>query len=208
MSTQPLRCVMVDDHPAVLDAVGRLLMAHGIDVVAAVESGDDALAAIAEHRPSVALIDLQLSGMGGLEVCRAVPASSDCTNVVVYTGYADIARAADALEAGALGFVGKDAPLSDLIDAIRSVADGAAYVDPTLAHALLERLGDRSKELTLTERELIQLLAEGLTIQQIGLRHGISRTATQAKTRAAMRKLGADTPAQAVAAALRDGWIS
>jgi DNA-binding NarL/FixJ family response regulator len=208
VSPERLTCVIVDDHPCVLDAIGRLLAAHGIDVAATVESAADALAAIREHRPAVALVDLQLGGIGGLEVCRTARASCESTNVVVYTGHADVARAADALEAGALGFVSKDAPLSDLVDAVRSVAAGEPYIDPTLAHALLERMGDRRTDLTPTEREMIQLLAEGLTIQQIGLRSGISRTATHARTRSAMRKLGADTQAQAVAAALRDGWIS
>jgi two-component system nitrate/nitrite response regulator NarL len=200
-----LTCVVADDHPAVLDSLSRVIEGHGIAVVARVRDGEDAIEAIDEHRPDVAVIDLRMPGLSGMAVARRV---SDRTGVILYTGYSDGALVAEALEAGVRGFVLKEAPLGDVARAIRTVCGGGIYVDPVLAGALAaaETTGSL-KLLSQREREVLRLLADGLRNEEIGRRLHIAAETARAHIRNAMRKLGADTRTQAVALALRQSII-
>jgi DNA-binding NarL/FixJ family response regulator len=129
--------------------------------------------------------------------------------VLLYTGYGDKALLADALDAGVRGFVLKDAPLQDLVRAVEVVAGGGTYVDPVLAGALaLARLNKDLPELTQREREVLRLLAEGLSNEEIGKRLFISPETVRTHIRKAMGKLDADTRTEAVATALRQSLIS
>ncbi len=205
----PITCLVADDHPAVVDAVGRFLTGQGIHVVGRAHSGDDAVEQIERHNPQVAVLDLRMPGLTAIDVAERAAASSPSTAVVVYTDFADGERLAEAITAGILGFIVKDAPLSELLRAINMVADGVAYVDPTLAAPLVrEGLAPPSQRLTDSERDAIRLLADGAPTEQIGLMLGISHDAANAEIRTAMRKLRAETRTQAVATALRRCLIS
>jgi DNA-binding NarL/FixJ family response regulator len=200
-----LTCVVADDHPAVLDSLSRVLAANGIDVVARVRDGEDAIRAIDEHQPDVAVIDLRMPGLSGMEVARRVV---DRTSVILYTGHSDGAFVAEALDAGVKGFVLKEAPIADVARAIQTVGGGSVYVDPVLAGALAA--GETSgsvKLLSQREREVLRLLADGLRNEDIGQRLHIAAETARAHIRNAMRKLGAATRTQAVATALRQSMI-
>jgi DNA-binding NarL/FixJ family response regulator len=200
-----LTCVVADDHPAVLDSLSRVLAANGIDVVARVRDGEDAIRAIDEHQPVVAVIDLRMPGLSGMEVARRVV---DRTSVILYTGHSDGAFVAEALDAGVKGFVLKEAPIADVARAIQTVGGGSVYVDPVLAGALAA--GETSgsvKLLSQREREVLRLLADGLRNEDIGQRLHIAAETARAHIRNAMRKLGAATRTQAVATALRQSMI-
>ena len=107
-----LSCVLVDDHPAVLDAVSRFLESNGIAVVAALSDGAAAADEIRRLRPAVAVVDLHLPGIDGIELARRViEENGGDTAILLYTGYGDVARLTDAVEAGVSGFLVKDAPL-------------------------------------------------------------------------------------------------
>jgi two-component system nitrate/nitrite response regulator NarL len=200
-----LTCLIADDHPAVLDSLARVLQHKGITVVAQVRDGDDALRAIEELKPAVAVLDLKMPGLSGLSVARRI---SPETAVILYTGHSDRSLVVEALDAGVRGFVLKEAPLADVARAIETVGAGGVYVDPVLAGALAS--GDKSTQLKMLsqrEREVLRLLADGHRNEEIGRRLHIASETARAHIRNAMRKLGSDTRTQAVATALRQSMI-
>jgi DNA-binding NarL/FixJ family response regulator len=205
MTDPTITCVIADDHPAVLDSLARILEGKGISVVAKVRDGDDAVSAIEQHEPTVAVLDLRMPGLSGLAVARRVGSR---TAVVLYTGHSDRTLVVEALEVGVRGFVLKEAPLADVARAIETVGAGGVYVDPVLAGALAvtDKTGGL-KLLSQREREVLSLLADGFRNEDIGRRLHIAAETARAHIRNAMRKLGADTRTQAVATALRQSMI-
>jgi len=200
-----ITCVIADDHPAVLDSVSRVLAGYGIDVVAQVRDGEDAVKAIEEHRPQVAVVDLRMPGMSGITVAWR---AAQHTAMILYTGYSDRALLLEALDAGVRGFVLKEAPLADVMRAIETVAKGGVYIDPVLAGVLASGAATKQlKMLTPREREVLHLLSDGLRNEEIGRRLHIAGETARAHIRNAMRKLDADTRTHAVAMALRQSLI-
>ena len=204
----PVTCVVADDHPAVLEAVSEFLAQGGIEVVARARDGEEALEKIEQRKPQVALVDVRMPKLGGIELARLAQRSTPETGIVLYTGYGDRAQLTEALDAGVRGFVLKEAPMDDLLRALRSVAEGGTYVDPVLAGALASSMSSKVQQLTQRERDVLRLLADGLTNEEIGKRLFISAETVRTHVRKAMDKLDADTRTQAVARALRDELIS
>jgi DNA-binding NarL/FixJ family response regulator len=208
-NTPEITCVVADDHPAVLQAVCDILDAGGVTPVARAASGAEAAEKIETHRPAVALLDVRMPGLSGIEVARRVARSAPETSVLLYTGLGDRALVMEALDAGVRGFVLKEAPLPDLIRAVETVAGGGSYVDPVLAGVLAssEATG-RLPNITQREREVLRLLADGLSNEEIGKQLFISPETVRTHVRKAMTKLDADTRTQAVATALREQLIA
>ena len=204
-----MSCVVADDHPAVLAAVSDYLKANGIEIAGRAVDGEDAIAKIESLRPSVALVDVRMPRLGGIEVARHLSRSTPHTGVLLYTGYGDRALVMEALDAGARGFVLKEAPLVDLLRAVETVASGGSYVDPVLAGVLAsaEATG-RLPQITQRERDVLRLLADGLSNEEIGKSLFISPETVRTHVRKAMTKLDADTRTQAVATALRQSLIA
>lgn len=204
-----LQCLVADDHPAVLEAVCLYLEDNGVTVVARAQTGTEALEKIEARRPPVALLDVRMPEMGGIEIARQVTRKVPETAVILYTGYGDRAQLTEALDAGARGFVLKEAPLDDLLRAVRVVAGGGTYVDPVLAGVLASAaVTDELPALTQREREVLRLLADGLSNEEIGKQLFISPETVRTHVRKAMEKLDADTRTQAVARALRGRLIA
>ena len=207
-SDAAVTCVVADDHPAVLDAVSEFLSHRGITVVGRALDGVDALKQIEELTPAVALVDIRMPKLGGIELVRKAQLSSPRTALLLYTGFSDRALLTEALDAGAQGFVLKEAPLDDLLRAVMSVAAGGTYVDPVLAGTLaVSFVGNEAAQLTQGERDVLRLLAEGLANEEIGVRLHISPETVRKHIRKAMLKLDADTRTHAVAVALRERLI-
>jgi DNA-binding NarL/FixJ family response regulator len=205
----PITCVVADDHPAVLEAVAEFLVQGGIEVVARARDGEEALEKIDQRKPRVALVDVRMPKVGGIELTRRAQRSAPETSILLYTGYGDRALLTEALDAGVRGFVLKEAPMDDLLRAIQSVATGGTYVDPVLAGTLAaSSIGNKLPELTQRERDVLRLLADGLANEEIGKRLFISAETVRTHVRKAMDKLDADTRTQAVARALRDHLIA
>jgi DNA-binding NarL/FixJ family response regulator len=206
---EPTSIVIADDHPAMLTAVGDVLAKHGFDVVGRAPDGQQALAAIAEAQPAVALIDVRMPRLSGIELAKRLATAAPGTAIVFYTAFGDRALLSEALDVGARGFVLKEAPLADLVRAVQLVASGEAYVDPVLAGILVRgQLATPPLTLTQREREVLRLLADGLANEEIGRQLHISPETVRTHVRKAMSKLDADTRTQAVATALRQSLIS
>jgi DNA-binding NarL/FixJ family response regulator len=204
-----ITCIVADDHPAMVEAVADVLTEHGLSVVGRARDGEEAIAKIETRKPDVAIVDVRMPRLGGIEVARRVTASSPGTAVILYTAYGDRGLLTDALDAGARGFVLKEAPLSDLARAVTLVAGGGTYVDPVLAGYLAtSRMTEKIPSLTQRERDVLRLLADGHSNEEIGKRLYISPETVRTHVRKAMQKLDADTRTQAVATALRQSLIS
>jgi DNA-binding NarL/FixJ family response regulator len=205
----PKTCVIADDHPAVTHMIGRLLEERGYSIVATVPDGDRALLAIEEHRPDVAILDLAMPGLNGLDVTRAIARTSPTTAPLLFTGHSREALVVEALAAGVRGLVLKQAPIAEILRAVDLVASGDIYVDPTLAAPLITARRRRTKaELSHRESEVLRLISEGMTNDQIGADLFISPQTVRTYVRKAMAKLGAANRTQAVATALRRSLIA
>jgi len=205
----PITCLVADDHPAVVQAVCEVLEAYGVVVAARSRDGDEALAQIERERPRIALLDVRMPRLSGIEVARRASRSIPDTAVILYTAFGDRALLTEALDAGARGFVLKEAPLAELARAVELVADGRTYVDPVLAGVLSSSAAtDKIAKLTQREREVLRLLADGLSNEEIGRSLFISPETVRTHVRKAMSKLDADTRTQAVATALRQSLIA
>jgi DNA-binding NarL/FixJ family response regulator len=185
--SKAVTCVVADDHPAVLEAVAEFLTLSGVEVVGRARDGDEALELIRERKPRIALVDVRMPGIGGIELARRATRAAPGTSILLYTGYGDQALLTEALDAGVAGFVLKEAPMDDLLRAVRSVAAGSTYVDPVLAGTLAaSSVGSRLPELTQRERDVLRLLADGLSNEEIGKRLFISAETVRTHVRKAM----------------------
>jgi DNA-binding NarL/FixJ family response regulator len=203
--SESITCLFADDHPPVLRMVSELLGEWGFTVVCTTGDGAVALRKIEELKPAIALVDLRLPKVSGIEIAREVARTSPETAVLIYTGYADAGVYREMLDSGARGFVVKDAPLDDLRRALESVATGGTYIDPAASSQLIDT---RDSGVTEREREVLRRLAQGLSNDQIGAELFISGETVRTHVQKASRKLGAGNRTQAVALAMRAGLIN
>lgn len=204
-----IRLLIADDHPAMVEAVSEVLAEHGLQVVARARDGEDALRGMAELKPTVAIVDVRMPRLSGIEVARRAQREAPDTAIILYTAYGDRALISEAIDAAVRGFVLKEAPLADLVRAVEIVAGGGTYVDPVLAGVLASPdLAGKLPALTQRERDVLRLLADGLSNEEIGKRLFISPETVRTHVRKAMDKLNADTRTQAVATALRQSLIA
>jgi two-component system, NarL family, response regulator LiaR len=201
-------CVVADDHPPVLESVSRYLGTQGYRVVGRAATGDDAVVLVESQRPELVVLDGRMPGLNGAGVIRRVARTTPQSSCVVYSGFGDAAVLNEALDAGARGYVLKDAPLDALVRALRTVADGSMYIDPALADVLIRAMPGRDLGLTPRERDVLRLLADGHSNESIGRELFISPDTARTQLGTAMAKLGVSTRTQAVAAALRHELIS
>lgn len=205
---EPITCLAVDDHSAVRQGLALLLEGtEDIDLVESVERGEDILPAIHRHDPEVVIVDVRLPGIDGISTVKRITEDDSRAATVVFSAYGDKRLLSDALAAGARGYVMKGSPPEDLLRAIRTVRDGKAFVDPSLSPALLLTQGVADAPLSEREREILQLLAEGLHTEQVADRIGLSAETVKSDTRRAITKLEADGRVHAVAIALREALI-
>src|SRR3954467_7764275 len=203
------KCLAVDDHPAVRQGLALLLASvDDIDLVESVDSGEAALDAIEKYQPAVVIVDVRLPGIDGISAVKRIAERAPNVKTVVFSAYGDKRLLSDAIAAGARGYVMKGSPPEDLLRAIRTVAEGKAFVDPSLSPALLMADGGPSDQpLSEREREILQLLAEGFHTEEVARRIGLSVETVKSDTKRVIAKLQADTRTHAVAIALRQAII-
>ena len=205
----PTKCLVVDDHTVVRQGLDLLFGdSEDLELVGTVESGEDALDAVAKLQPEVVLMDVRLPGIDGVSAVKRIQQTAPGVQFVMFSAYGDKRLLSDALAAGARGYVMKGSPPEDLIRAIRTVAEGRAFVDPSLSPTLLiSESGTADQSLSEREREILQLLAEGYHTEEVARRIGLSVETVKSDTKRVIAKLQADTRTHAVAIALRRALI-
>jgi two-component system, NarL family, response regulator DesR len=197
--------MIAEDQTMVRQALVALLeLEPDIEVVAQAATGDEALAMAGKHQPDVAVLDIEMPGLTGIEVAGRLRRTGFAGKVVIVTTFDRPGYLRAAMAAGASGFLLKDAPASDLAAAIRQVAGGQRVVDPTLAAAALAQ-GD--SPLTERETEVLAASAGHDAIADIAARLHLSNGTVRNHLSAAIQKLGARNRAEAVEMAQQKGWL-
>jgi DNA-binding NarL/FixJ family response regulator len=203
-----LRVVLVDDHPVVRAGLRALLTASGVEVVGEAATVDDALAVVQQSRPDVVLMDLQLVGGGdGVTATTAIAGLDDPPRVLILTTYdtdADILRA---VEAGAAGYLLKDADPHVLLDAVVAAARGETVLAPQVATRLMARVRKPALELSAREVEVVELVAAGCANREIARRLFVSEATVKSHLVHVFTKLGVASRTAAVAAARERGIL-
>jgi DNA-binding NarL/FixJ family response regulator len=205
-----IRLVLVDDHAVVRAGLGQLLAAAGdMEVVGTAADGAEALAVVRSTRPDVVLMDLQMPGTDGVAATRAIVAEGLGAEVVILTSYSDGERIVAALDAGAVGYLLKDADPEDVLEGVRAVSRGESPLHPKAARELLTRRAagppGAPAQLTAREREVLVLVRQGLANKQIGRRLGISERTVKAHLTSIFQRLDVTDRTQAALWAERHG---
>lgn len=202
-----IRILLAEDHAVVRAGVeGLLANAEDIEVVGAATDGEEAVALATELSPDVVLIDLSMPRLDGIEATKRILAARPETRVVVLTAFSDRDRILGALDAGALGYLLKDAVPEELLGAVRAAARGEAPLAPKAASAVLAaRAAHRNAELTEREQEVLALVAEGLPNKLIARRLEISEKTVKAHLTRVFERIGVSDRTQAALWAQRHG---
>ena len=203
----PLRLVVADDHPIWREAVERDLAAAGLVVVGTAGDGAKAVRVCAATRPDVLVCDLQMPGMSGVEVARAVAGT---TKVLVLSASGEQQDVLEAVKAGASGYLVKSATAAELVDAVRRTAAGDAVFTPGLAGLVLGEYrrtadDDDAPKLTARETEVLRLVAKGLTARQVAERLVLSHRTVENHVQNTLSKLQLHNRAQLVRYAVEKG---
>jgi DNA-binding NarL/FixJ family response regulator len=202
-----ITCLIVDDHEVVREGL-RLSLSRAAHIRVVGEAGDGRAAIeLAERRkPNVVIMDVRMPGLDGLDATKELMAKEPNIAVLIFTAYSERSLLARGLESGAKGYILKEAPHETLVRAIEKVANGDSFIDPALMPAFLSGK-DREDMLTAREREILQLLADGMSNADVAQRLFISQETVKSHVRHILAKLEADTRTHAVAIALRDAII-
>jgi DNA-binding NarL/FixJ family response regulator len=203
-----IRVLIADDHHVVRAGLTQLLATFpDVELVGAAGSGSEAVVLCAEQHPDVVLMDLEMPELDGIEATRQIRAAQPDAAVVVLTSFADRERILRALDAGAAGYLLKDAEPDELARAIQAAARGEAPLDPKAARALLSarRSGTPEEALSDREREVLEMVAEGLPNKVIAQRLGISEKTVKAHLTSVFRQIGVTDRTQAALWAQRNG---
>jgi DNA-binding NarL/FixJ family response regulator len=202
------RIVIAEDHPVVRAGLATLLRAAGdLEVVGAAGDGEQAVALVAEHQPDLVLMDLSMPGMDGREATERIVESHPGVRVVVLTSFSDREDILATLDAGAVGYMLKDAEPQELIRGLRAAASGGSPLAPKAARALVDarRQNRPADELTAREREVLALLGQGLPNKLIAQRLSISEKTVKAHVTRILQALNVTDRTQAALWAQRRG---
>ncbi len=206
----PIRVAIADDHKVVRVGLEQLLATFGdVETVGAASGGADAIALCERERPDVLLLDLSMPDVDGIEVTRRLRDAAVPTRVVVFTSFSDRDRIVRALDAGAIGYLLKDAEPDEIHGAIQAAARGGSPLAPRAAAELLadRRARPSEVELTAREREVLGLVVEGLANKQIARRMGISEKTVKGHLTNLFQRIGVADRTQAALWAERSGIL-
>ena len=208
-----IRVLVADDHAVVRQGLRTFLeLQDDVEVVADVADGARALDAVAEHEPDVVLMDLVLPVVDGVEAIRRIAAERPGTRVIALTSFLDDDKLFPAVRAGAAGYLLKDVEPQELVRAIRAVHAGEALLHPAVAARLMEEVAgsgghDASDPLTPREREVVDLIARGLSNKRIAVELGISQKTVKAHVSNILTKLDLNDRTQVAMHAVRERWV-
>ncbi len=202
-----ITCLIADDHEVVREGL-RLALSRSprIRVIGEASDGRSAVTLTERRRPDVVIMDLRMPDMDGLEATEQILSKMPETAVLIFTAYGERSLMQRGLESGARGYILKETPHETLIRAIEKVAGGDTFVDPALMAEFIAGKG-QMEVLTPREREILQLLADGMSNVDVAAKLFISQETVKSHVRHILAKLEADTRTQAVAIALREAMI-
>ncbi|MFJ8564675.1 DNA-binding response regulator [Streptomyces sp. NPDC093514] len=205
MTSRPIRILLAEDQSMVREALAALLgLEPDIEVRVQVARGDEVLAAARAHDVNVALLDIEMPGMTGIEAAAALHAELPALRIVILTTFGRPGYLRGAMEAGASAFLVKDAPAAQLAAAVRKVLQGERVIDPTLAAAAL---AEGANPLTDREREVLREAETGATNAELAARLHLSQGTVRNYLSTAIQKLAARNRAEAVRVAREKGWL-
>ena len=209
-----LRVVLADDHVMVRQGIRQFLEEEAdIAVIAEAADGQEALKLVAEHRPDLVVLDVQMPGMTGVEATRQIRSRFPGVRILILTAYDDDPYVFALLRAGADGYILKSAPAEELVRAVRSVAAGQTALSPEIARKVVQQVSapvatrEQAEPLSDREIEVLRLTARGMTNKEMGRQLGISARTVQGHLANIYGKLGVYSRTEAVTEALRRGWI-
>jgi DNA-binding NarL/FixJ family response regulator len=208
-----VRVIIADDHAVVRAGIVQFLeMSGGIEVVAQVDDGEQAIRAVEEFQPDVAILDIRMPEMTGIEATRWIRTHAPDTGVLVLTAYDDDPYVIAVLQAGANGYVLKTADAADIVRAVNAVHEGQSALDPAIARKVMSHVSGSPltpdvEQLTERELEVLNLAARGHTNRAIGVLLGISHRTVQGHLAKTFGKLHANSRTEAVMRAVSLGWL-
>lgn len=203
--TETIRIVLADDELLLGEAIGTLLsLEDDLTIVGTARDGREAVRIVSLERPHIAVLDLEMPGLDGIEATTAIRAAAPSTRVVLLTRHARPAVLRRALEAGVSGFVTKATSIADLPGILRTIHAGGRYIDGNVAGAALT---ESNCPLTARELDVLREALDGATIRTIAERTHLAPGTVRNYASTAMAKLGADTRVAAARVAWREGWI-
>jgi DNA-binding NarL/FixJ family response regulator len=207
-----MNILIADDHPVVRAGLRRLLAGSPEDRIAEATSGSEVLSMVRTLRPDLVILDINLPGVGGLELLRRLTAADPAIRILVFSMHGEPVYAIQALRAGAQGYISKLAPPEEILEAVRLVAGGDSYVERRLAQELaLQAIPERQQTATplpsMTPRdlELLRLVGQGSSLSEMAAATGVSYKTTANKLTLLKARLGVSTTAELVRLAVKTG---
>ncbi len=206
----PVRLVLADDHLVLRQALRALLEQRGLEVVADVADGRAAVDAVQRHAPDVAVLDVAMPVLNGVDAAREIARIAPDCPVILLSGIDDTRFIREALKVGVKGFVQKSQGCDELVHAIEEVRDGRLYVSPGASQAIVDLAtpAQDGSKLTPRERQVLQLVGEGKSTKQIAEVLRISVKTAEFHRGRLMKKLNVHDTANLVRYAIREGWIA
>jgi len=211
-----IRLLIIDDHEMVREGLKAILIAEpDFSIIGEAANAEQALELIERLRPDIALLDIRLPGVSGIEVCRTMTERYPETAVIILTTFTDENLVAQCVQAGARGFIVKDIERFDLKRAIRAVARGEGAIDPKAAVAVLAQLRRSPKvnaelfpePLSSQQLVILRLVAQGLSSKEIAMRLYLSENTVKGYVQEILHRLGVKNRTEAVMVAVKQGWL-
>ena len=210
-----IRVLLADDHRMLREGLRRSMVDEGFDVVGEADNGEEAVRLAAELQPDVVLMDVSMPEMDGVEATRIIRATDTATQVIMLTMHADTEVLAEAIRAGASGYLVKDCSTDEVADAVRMAANGETILSPQLAATMLDEVrrlevpspAEEDRIITKREEEVLQLIADGCSTPEVAEQLYISQKTVKNHLASIYQKLDARDRTQAVLQAVRMGIV-